>query len=409
MSNNKGVGAIVFYVFIIIFIVLAYLINNGTIVSLFPKTTTVSKKNIIQLVYRDKEYSYNSNKLENATTEIAGFEQNEKWKGDYKVDEVNLWEGKSSYVILAKSPQPNVLTLRKNLNFSKNETIKILIYSANQQNTDDIKKTLLRFGNLADTAYFEYDIRNIRPGWNIIEMPKASFSFVGGAPSSKETDVAESERTDVGSDRLWGAIEKVTLELDARPGNQVELSIDRLWSENNEMYKKEFLTKNFDMLSSRIWNGKNYINTWAIGSSLALINKVTGVRNFTYTAKIIPQKIGSFGINARTDLDTSFGYYLDFGGIGTGSWRLYKYGKVIDVSPVSELDSGSIANFQIEINQPLWLRLTASGNSIAGYLSTDGKNFTKLTEKNDGEHSSGGIGIHTANAALLLESVEFKQ
>ena len=409
MTNQKNVGAIVFYAFIVIFIVIAYLNNQGTFTSLLTKKTITPIKKIVQMEFKDKEYKADySKKFDGASVEIARFEEEEKWKGDYKIDDVNPWEGKTSYVVLAKGAQPNILTLRKNLNLSKSETIKILIYSVDQQNTDDIKKALLRFGNLADTAYFEYDIRNIKTGWNIIEMPKSSFSFIGGATPAKETDTAESDKTDAGSDRLWGAVEKVTLELDARPGSQVELSIDRLWAENNETYKKELLTKSYDMLSPRVWNNKSYINAWSMGATLSLINKVSGVRNFTYTAKIIPQKAGSFGINARTDLDTLYGYYLDFGGIGTGSWRLYKYGKVVNDSPVTELDSGGIANFLIEVDQPLWLRITASGNSIAGYLSTDGTNFTKLTEKSDGELISGGIGIQTA-ASFLLESVEFSQ
>lgn len=410
MSNQKNVGAIVFYVFIILFIVLAYLNNSGSLASIFVKKTITSKRSIVQLEFKDREYRADyTKKFEGTATEIAGFEEGEKWKGDYKVDDVNIWEGKNSYVVLSKGIQPVILTLRKSINLSKNETIKMLVYSADQQNTDDIKRAILRLGNLTDTAYFEYDIRNIKPGWNIIEMPKGNFSFVGGAPSSKADDTTESESADMGGDRLWGSIEKVTLELDSRPSSQVELTFDRLWAEKDEVYKKEFITKSFDMLSTRIWNGKNYINTWAMGSSLSLINKITGVRNFTYTAKIIPQKIGSFGINARTDLDTTFGYYLEFGGVGSGSWRLYKYGKVENDSPITELDGGGIANFQIEVNQPLWLRISTSGSSISGYLSTDGKNFTKLTEKNDGELSSGGIGIQTANSSFLLDSVEFSQ
>ena len=408
MTNQKNVGAIVFYSFIAVFIVIAYLNNQGTFTSLFLKKTITPNKKIVQMEFKDREYKADyTKKFEGASVEIARFEEEEKWKGDYKIDDVNPWEGKASYVLLAKGVS-TILTLRKNLNLSRSETIKMLVYSVDQQNTDDIKKALLRFGNLTDTAYFEYDIRNIKPGWNIIEMSKSSFSFIGGATPAKETDTAESDKTDVNGDRLWSSIEKVTLELDARPGSQVELSFDRLWAEKDEIYKKEFLTKSYAMLSPRVWNNKSYINTWAMGSTFSLINKVSGVRNFTYTVKIIPQKAGSFGINARTDLDTLYGYYLDFGGIGTGSWRLYKYGKVVNDSPVTELDSGGIANFLIEADQPLWLRIAASGSSIAGYLSTDGTNFTKLTEKSDGELISGGIGIQTA-ASFLLESVEFKQ
>lgn len=412
MPNKKSIGAIIFYIFIIIFIILAYLKNNGTFSTLLPKKVITAKQNIIQIQFKDREYKADySNKFDGAVIEIAGFEEGEKWKGDYKIDDVNLWEGKTSYVVLAKGTQPNILTLRKNMNLSRTEIIKIFVYSADQQNIDDIKKAVLRFGNLADTAYFEYDIRNIKTGWNIITMPKSNFSFISSATSSKETETAntDSEKTDVGSERLWSMIEKVSLELDARPNSQVELSFDRLWAEKDGTYKKEFFTSNFDMLSPKIWNGKSYINVWAIGSTLSLINKVTGVKNFNYTAKIIPQKTGTFGINGRTDLLSSYGYYLELGGIGAGTWKLYKYGKVVDTSAVTELDSGSIANFQIEADQPIWLRLSTSGNLISAYMSTDGKNFTKLTDKNDSEHVSGGIGMHTANSSFLLESVEFSQ
>lgn len=408
MPNSKSIGSIVFYIFIILFIVLAYLGNNGSLASLFPKKTITVNKNIIQIEYKDKEYNADyTKKFKGAIIEVSGFEEGEKWKGDYKVDDVNYWEGQNSYVVFAKGLEPTILTLRKTMNLSDSTVIKILVYSVDQENTDGIKKATLRLGNLADSAYYEYDIRNIKPGWNIVEMQKDNFSFVSGPVTTKEEGTVDT--TNVGNDRLWANIEKVSLELDSLPNSQAELSFDRLWAEKNEDYKKEFFTANFDMLSPKIWNGKSYINSWAIGTTLSLINKISGVKNFTYTAKIIPQKTGTFGINARTDLATTYGYYLDLGGIGTGTWQLYKIGKIEDVGAVTQLDNGSLANFQFEADQPVWLRLKTSGGTITGSLSTDGKNFTKLTEKSDSEHKSGGIGVQTANASFLLESVEFKQ
>ena len=407
MPNSKSIGSIVFYIFIILFIVLAYLNNNGSLASLFPKKITTLNKSIVQMEYKDKEYKADyTKKFEDFAIKIANFEKEEKWQGDFNIDDMSYWEGESSYVVLAKNLSSNTITLRKSLNLSDSSVFKILIYSVNQENIDNIEKATLRFGNLADTAYFEYNIRNIKQGWSIIEMPKNNFSFITGSASTKE---GETDNSNVTNDRLWSSIEKISLEVKARPNTQTELSFDRLWAEKNDSYKKEFLTNSFDMLSPISWNGKSYINAWALGGILSLINKVTGVKNFTYTAKIIPQKTGVFGINGRTDLSTSFGYYLEIGGIGSGSWRLYKVGKVVDTGPITELSSGSIANFQIEANQPLWFRLSISGNTIIGYLSTDNKNFTKLTEKNDTEHKSGGIGIQTSNASFLLESVEFTQ
>ena len=412
MPNSKSIGSIVFYIFIILFIILAYLNNNGSLASLFPKKTTTVNKNIIQMEYKEKEYKADyTKKFEDAAIKIANFEEGEKWSGDFNIDDVNYWEGPSRYVGPAPNLSSNIITLRKSVDLSDSSTVKILVYSANQENVDNIEKATVRFGNLTDTAYYEYSIRNIKSGWSIIEMPKDNFSYItGSAPSTEEEGTDKNnESSNITNNRLWLSIGKISIEVKARPNTQVELSFDRLWAEKNELYKKEFLTSNFDMLSPTEWNGKIYINCWALGGTLSLFNKVTGIKNFTYTAKIIPQKTGVFGINGRTDLSTTYGYYLELGGIGTGSWRLYKVGKVIDTSPIIELDGGSIANFQIEANQPLWLRLSISGNTITGYLSTDNKNFTKLTEKNDTEHKSGGIGVQTANASFLLESVEFKQ
>ena len=411
MPNSKSIGSIAFYIFIIVFIVLAYLGNSGSLASIFPKKTTVVNKNIIQMEFKEKEYKADyTKKFEGAVIKIANFEEGEKWQGDFNIDnDANYWEGESSYVVLAKNNQSNVITLRKSLDLSSSSTIKILVYSADQENVANINKTTLRFGNLTDSAYYEYDIRNIKQGWSIIEMPKENFSFVTGAASTEEEKTDKNnESSIITNDRLWSSIGKISIEVKARPNTQVELSFDRLWAEKNDLYKKEFFTANFDMLSPVGWNGKNYINFWSIGASLSIFNKVTGVRNFTYTAKIIPQKTGTFGINGRTDLSTSYGYFLEIGGIGTGSWRLFKVGKIVDVSPVTELDSGSIANFQFEVDQPVWLRLKTSGGTITGSLSTDGKNFTKLTEKSDSEHKSGGIGVQTTGS-FLLESVEFKQ
>src|SRR3989338_2075482 len=105
MNNSKNKVAILFYIFIICFIILAYLYNNGALSSIFPTETKsiTSKKNIIEIVYRQKEFAQDySKKYSNSVNEIVGFEENEQWQGDYNIDDVNYWEGKSSYRIASK-------------------------------------------------------------------------------------------------------------------------------------------------------------------------------------------------------------------------------------------------------------------------------------------------------------------
>ncbi len=407
MPNTKNAGAIFFYLFIILLIVLAYLNNKGFLPALFsPKIPTPAavKRNVIEIAYKEKKYHADyPKKYDKFGVEIAGFEEGEKWKGDYKIDSINYHDGESSYVVFSKDYQPTVLSLQKNLNLADYTIFKMLVYVANEKNIANLKNLTFRLGTLDSSAYYEYDILNINPGWNIISMSKDNFTLIRG--SKKEE---ASSQNLAGGNRLWDKIEKISIELNSRPNGQVELSVDRLWAEKNEDYKKDFRTATPALISSKTLNGKTYMNFWSLGGSSAYINKVAGVKNFTYTVKIVPQKAGTFAISARTDMATGYGYYLEMGGIGAGTWHLYKIGRVVKDSSTTELDTGELANFLIEPNQPVWLRFSTAGSTIAGYFSIDGINFTKLTEKTDDELKSGGIGLQTGSS-FLLESVEFKQ
>lgn len=411
MPNKINVGPIVFYIFIMAFIVIAYLNNNGFLSHLFQKESKDKESRVVQLGYKKKQYDLNfSNQLADTAIELSGFEDGEKWKGDFVTDDENYWEGKTSYVVSSKNNQPTILSLNKNIDLSNYQFFKILIYTDSEENTNNIKKLSLRFGNKQDTTYYDYDIRNLKTGWNIIKIAKDNFTLTRGpvlTPTDETSNVVSQRLSN--DDFLWHKIEKISLELGSVPRSHVELSFDRLWTEKNDEYKKIFRTENFNMISPHVFKAKTYMDFLSLGGNLSLLSEVTSVKNFTYTAKIIPQKSGSFGINGRTDIDTGNGYYLELGGIGNGSWQLYKVGKVTDNSPTTRLDNGTVGNYQVEANQPVWLRISTGNDRITGYLSTDGINFAKLTEKYDSEIESGGIGLQTSNASFLLESVDFNQ
>ena len=409
MPNSKSIGSIVFYVFIILFIVLAYLNNNGTLASLFPKSKTAltEKRNVIELEFKEKEYKVDFTKAYAGNSlEIAGFEEGEKWNGDFNIDDSNFMEGKTAFSLASKNNSSSIIYLNKKMDLSKFEVFKMLIYSSKENDSNNIQKLNLRFGNKNDTLYYEYSIRNIKEGWNIIKMEKKNFNFSREVVTEKDE---ETEKSTSSEDALWSNIETVTLELTSRPANRVELTFDCLWAEKNENYQEEdFRTDSPNTLSLKNYNKQTYLNIWRFDKNLALFKKVTGVKNFTYTAKIIPQQIGTFGINARTDISNTYGYYLELSGIGSGAWQLYKNGKPVE-GIGARLDNGEIANFLLEENKPVWLRLKLSGNVITAYLSINGKDFTRLTEKNDPELKSGGIGLQTGGGSFLVESVEFSQ
>lgn len=408
--KKKGIGSVIFYVLLILFIVVAYLYNNGTLTSFFPKskTTLTEKRNIIDLEFKDKVYNENFTKsYAGKGLEISGFEEGEKWIGEYNIDDSNFMEGKTGFSLASKNNSPQIIYLSKKMDLSKFEIFRTLVYSSKDDNGDNIQTLNLRFSNKNDSLYYEYSIRNIKAGWNILNMEKDNFVINRQTEVKKET-TGEAEKTVSSGDTLWKNIEKVSIELTSRPANRVELTFDRLWAEKDTSYDEDIRTLAPNMLSYKDYNNQAYLNIWRSTTNLALIKKVTGVKNFTYTAKIIPLEIGTFGINARTDISNSYGYYFDLSGIGSGAWQLYKTGKPIEgVGP--RLDNGEIANYLVEENKPIWMRLKLSGNTISAYISLNGKDFTQLSEKIDSELKSGSIGFQTGGSSFLVESIEFSQ
>lgn len=396
---NKGWTATIFYLFLIIFIISAYLYKKGflTFLSLEvsqKKPVETTKKKLVDIEFKDKEYQENfSQKNQNSAIELAQFEKEEPWEGEFDLDATNVIDGETSLSILSKNGQTTTIKYKKRVNLSALKLFKIYVYIPKEEIINDITNLTLKF-SLTDSSFFEYPILNIKAGWNLVQMPKEKFT------ASKQDDKSEA---------LWENIDSIIIELAARSNAKVMVSLDRLWAEKNADYQKDFFVSSANMISLKNYSGKTYINVLPFEANLALIKKVTSVKNFTYTAKIIPQNKGSFGINARTDINTGYGYYLEMGGIDSASWQLYKIGQSSNGSSTTKLDAGEISNFLLEPNKAILLKIQVAGSKIRGYISSDGINFTKLTEKNDDELKTGGIGINTSSGSFLLESIDLKQ
>src|SRR3990167_9352160 len=119
MSNTKKMSSIIFYIFIITFIFLAYVKKNEGLTAFFLKKATISSKN----------------------------------------------------------NKPTIISLQKYVDLSGYTSIKMLVYS-DKEDIESIKKFQLRLGNKDNSSSYEYDIRTIKPGWNIIQISKDKFTFV---------------------------------------------------------------------------------------------------------------------------------------------------------------------------------------------------------------------------------------
>jgi hypothetical protein len=390
-GNHKSITRFIpFTIFVAVIIFIIYLFNEGA-VSLLPSPYT--QKNVVEMKFTDKRYqaNYTDKYSKSSTVEIASFEDNEVWEGDGTYEDDNYMDGKMSLALKSKDKQPVVSTLNTRVNLKDYAVIKMLTFVAKADDADNIQSLIVRFASKEGVV--EYPIVNVKVGWSVIKMPKDKFFSEGKGNSNIN----------------WEEIQKIQIELTSRAKSTTEVLFDRIWAESDDNFKEDLKSNNYDNLSYKRFNGTNVLQLWGVGGGYSNIKKITSVRNFSYTAKIYPNKKGSFGISGRQDSATNFGYYLVFDGIDTNSWRLFKIGKIGTKTATTVLDQGSINNFTIEREKPIWLKMVLKGSKIKGYFSIDGSNFTPLANANDGEIKSGGVGFYTAGSSMIIESVEFSQ
>jgi len=384
----KFIRFVPFFIFVVIIAFIIYLFNEGSI-SLLPGND--SQKNVVEMKFTDKSYRANfaEKYTQGKTLEISGFEDNEGWSGDVSYEDANYMEGLTSLSLVSKDKVTISTILEKKLNLEDFDTIKLLTFVAKADDADNIQSLAVRFAS--KEGIVEYPVVNVKVGWNIIKMSKDKFF-------SEDKKIIN-----------WSNIEKTQIELTSRAKSKTEVLFDRMWAESDSNFKDDLKSINYDNLAYKNFNGKNQLQLWSVGGGYSVIKKITSVRNFTYTAKVYPTKKGAFGISGRHDYATNYGYYLVFDSVDAGSWRLFKIGKPVNKTSTIVLDQGSINNYTIEKNKPVWLRMIIKGSKIKGYFSTDGSNFTQIAEANDGEIKSGGVGFYTAGSSMIIENVEFSQ
>ena len=343
----------------------------------------------VEMAFTDKNYTLNPAETYASTKslEIAGFEESERWTGTYNLDDGTYMDGNTSMNVVSRDGQTSVVSLAKSIDLTGYTTISMLGYIAKADALDGLQTLQVRF--TTKDGDFVYPIVSIKQGWNVFKMPLDQF-VANKAPA-------------------WDKIESVSVEVTSRANARTEINLDRMWAENNSDYKDDFKMGNQDFLSVKTIAGKTYLQGWPIGSSNALIKKITSVKNFSYTAKLVPEKRGEFGINFRYNSANGFGYFFTMDGVDTGTWRLYKYGTPSPATPAttySLLAKGMINNYTVELNKPIWMRAVTDGSRITVSISNDGSSFVKLASMNNSELKSGGIGF-VSGANVLLEQVSF--
>lgn len=404
MKNNKNL-------FISVGVVVVTVVAGAFLVAskmqLLPEAAP-DPVNFVELKFTDKSLKFNYSGLSSDyVLPISSFEKGEGWVGDMQFDDAIVWDGNSSLLLDSRGNALKEAYLLKKMDMSKYQMIKVAVNL--QSDPADLESVKLYFGNKDKSAYYYYPITNLVKGWNFLRIEKIKFSpFNAMAIDLASGSAVKKEKSYID----WGGIERVGLELTSRVNSTATVYFDSLIALQSEDYQDDwlatsptFLNLNKDDKGQVMLRAKNY------GGSVALVKKISGVSDFTFKAKVQPERSGArSGLFVRGDYKTGYGYYFLIDGVDGNRWQIQKTGAVSG-KPLTEIvKNGIISNFMVEEKKPLWLKAEVKGKDLKFYLSTNGTSYTLLGQASDGDISQGGVGIAVLDAGVTeFDEFEFSQ
>ena len=365
------------------------------------KVVNIGKNSVVDLMFTEDEYILSYAEMDPANlVDVANFDKNEQWQGNGSIEE-NLVTGGMMMSLVDRDREKASSYLLKNLNLSLVDNIKFTVNL--KTDPDNIESLSILFGNKDGTKYYRFPIGNLSKDMNYLSISKYRFSLVDGL-ESKIQDAKETAKSTTAPETSlgWDKIERVQLELFSRPGSKSSLDVGWIRGEKENVFISDWSWDGNAHLLNLYHNpeGKLALLMQNIGRSIGTLKKVSSVKDFTYSAKIMSIKQGPIGLFFRGDYKTGHGYYLAVGGLGTNDWSISKYYFDQTQPNTKVMLKGQIGNFEFSKDQHFWLKVSVKGDNIIGYFSLNGKDYTRFGEVRDAEFTTGGIGIAVSNGGI---------
>jgi len=377
--------------------------------SLINKGNSTDLINTVGLKFSDKNYKLDYSSVDPETVlTISGFENNEGWQGKSEFDDVYFWDGDFSLVLTSRNDERLDVFLDKDLNLEDYSIFKMSVYL--QTDPADVELTRLYFSDKDKNSYYYYSIRNLVKGWNQLTIPKNKFSAqnVTGENQGQTEGTGSSGRQNQLS---WQNIARVGLEVASRANSTTDINFDSLKALKNEDYLDDWLVNSPMFLDLSKVDGNIYLQGKHFGAAVALLKKLSGITDFTYSAKLQPLRNNTrSGLFVRGDFKTGYGYYFMIDGVNGNRYQIFKIhledGKTVN----TVIKNGVINNFIVEKDTPLWLKVEGKGNAFKYSLSTDGKSYSELASVKDSQYKEGGLGISVYDqGATLFDEFRFSR
>ena len=377
--------------------------------SLINKGNSTDLINTVGLKFSDKNYKLDYSSVDPETVlTISGFENNEGWQGKSEFDDVYFWDGDFSLVLTSRNDERLDVFLDKDINLEDYSIFKMSVYL--QTDPADVELTRLYFSDKDKNSYYYYSIRNLVKGWNQLTIPKNKFSAqnVTGENQGQTEGTGSSGRQNQLS---WQNIARVGLEVASRANSTTDINFDSLKALKNEDYLDDWLVNSPMFLDLSKVDGNVYLQGKHFGAAVALLKKLSGITDFTYSAKLQPLRNNTrSGLFVRGDFKTGYGYYFMIDGVNGNRYQIFKIhledGKTVN----TVIKNGVINNFIVEKDTPLWLKVEGKGNAFKYSLSTDGKSYSELASVKDSQYKEGGLGISVYDqGATLFDEFRFSR
>ena len=377
--------------------------------SLINKGNSTDLINTVGLKFSDKNYKLDYSSVDPDTVlTISGFENNEGWQGKSEFDDVYFWDGDFSLVLTSRNDERLDVFLDKDINLEDYSIFKMSVYL--QTDPADVELTRLYFSDKDKNSYYYYSIRNLVKGWNQLTIPKNKFSTqnVTGENQGQTEGTGSSGRQNQLS---WQNIARVGLEVASRANSTTDINFDSLKALKNEDYLDDWLVNSPMFLDLSKVDGNVYLQGKHFGAAVALLKKLSGITDFTYSAKLQPLRNNTrSGLFVRGDFKTGYGYYFMIDGVNGNRYQIFKIhledGKTVN----TVIKNGVINNFIVEKDTPLWLKVEGKGNAFKYSLSTDGKSYSELASVKDSQYKEGGLGISVYDqGATLFDEFRFSR
>jgi hypothetical protein len=211
-----------------------------------------------QFISIDFSKHYTNNK----TIELAGFEEGERWQGNYSYDSERVMEGKSSITLSSwygkensiESTQDTVLPSE----YSKGY---LSVYVADKKDIESLASLSLSLMGTNDQKK-EYTLTPlIQVGWNriAIQIP------------------------------LWKRVTKKVFTVVSKPGTIAEVNLDRLWVENTSIYTSDIFPTKSQSLSLRTIGTRTYLFSASSTGEDYVISSPSTLQRGSVTISLIPE------------------------------------------------------------------------------------------------------------------------